>query len=91
MPSLSKVRVPTLGLLKSKTTSKSIDLLDAPDLASRLCTEGSKKYTRNKLGKSGRENFTVLAAGAADSTRLPPLILYEGIYLYQRWTKGGSG
>ena len=33
--------------------------------------------------------FTVLGAGAADGTRLPPFILYKGRNLYLRWTTGG--
>ena len=40
-------------------------------------------------GGSGRQYYTVLAAGAADGTRLPPFILYKGVNLYLRWTRGG--
>ena len=40
-------------------------------------------------GGTGREYYTVLGAGAADGTRLPPFILYKGRHLYQRWTDGG--
>ena len=40
-------------------------------------------------GGSGREFFTILTAGAADGTRLPPFILYKGVNLYARWTKNG--
>ena len=52
----------------------------------------AKKGTREvheTSGGSGREYFTVLGAGAADGTRLPPFILYKGCNLYLRWTTGG--
>ena len=59
-------------------------------MASRLvlARKGSKDVHETS-GGTGREYHTVLAAGAADGTRLPPFILYKGVNLYARWTKGG--
>ncbi len=51
----------------------------------------ARKGTRDvheTSGGSGREFYTILAAGAADGTRLPPFILYKGVNLYLRWTQG---
>ena len=53
-----------------------------------LARKGSKEVHETS-GGSGREYYTVLAAGAADGTRLPPFILYKGSHLYLRWTNGG--
>ena len=89
-----------------KTFLEGLNILDAPDLASRIwntdetgfCTSmasrrvlarrGSKEVHETS-GGSGREYYTVLAAGAADGTRLPPFVLYKGVHLYARWTVGG--
>lgn len=53
-----------------------------------LARKGSKEVHETS-GGSGRDYFTVLGAGAADGTRLPPFILYKGSHLYLRWTNGG--
>lgn len=47
------------------------------------------KDVHETSGGSGREYYTVLAAGAADDIQLPSFILYKGVNLYARWTKGG--
>ena len=41
------------------------------------------------LGGSGREYITVLAAGCADGTRLPPYVVYKGKNLWSCWIQGG--
>lgn len=53
-----------------------------------LARKGSKDVYETS-GGSGRQYYTVLAAGAADGTRLPPFLLYKGVNLYLRWTQGG--
>ena len=53
-----------------------------------LARKGAKEVHETS-GGSGREYYTVLAAGAADGTRIPPFILYKGVNLYLRWTRGG--
>ena len=53
-----------------------------------LAKKGSKEVHETS-GGSGRDYYTVLGAGAADGTRLPPFILYKGCHLYLRWTNGG--
>ena len=53
-----------------------------------LARKGSKDVHETG-GGSGRDHYTVLAAGSAEGTRLPPFILYKGANLYRRWTKGG--
>ena len=53
-----------------------------------LARKGSRTV-HETCGGSGREFYTVLAAGAADGTRLPPFLLYKGAHLYARWTKNG--
>ena len=53
-----------------------------------LAKKGSRQVHETS-GGSGRDYYTVLAAGAADGTRLPPFVLYKGVNLYARWTNGG--
>ena len=53
-----------------------------------LARKGAREVHETS-GGSGREYHTVLGAGAADGTRLPPFILYKGRNLYLRWTYGG--
>ena len=53
-----------------------------------LARKGSKEVHETS-GGSGRDHYTVLGAGAADGTRLPPFILYKGVNLFLRWTRGG--
>ena len=53
-----------------------------------LARKGSRTV-HETCGGSGQEFYTVLAAGAADGTRLPPFLLYKGAHLYARWTKNG--
>lgn len=53
-----------------------------------LARRGAREVQETS-GGSGREYHTVLEAGAADGTRLPPFILYKGCNLYLRWTGGG--
>jgi hypothetical protein len=89
-----------------KTFLEKLNILHAPDLASRLwntdetgfCTSTAShrvlarrgaREVHETSGGSGRDYYTVLAAGAADGTRLPPFMLYKGSNLYLRWTKGG--
>lgn len=91
---------------KVRAFLKENNLLNAPDLASRLwnadetgfCTSVSSsrvlarrgaRDVHETSGGTGREHYTVLGAGAANGTRLPPFILYKGTNLYARWTKGG--
>ena len=80
-----------------------VNLLEMPDLASRLwnanetgfCTSVAStrvfgaKTVHETAGGSGRGYITVLGAGAADGVRLPPYIIYKGVNLYARWTQGG--
>lgn len=53
-----------------------------------LARRGSREVHETS-GGSDRDYYTVLGAGAADGTRLPPFILYKGCNLYLRWTSGG--
>ena len=51
-----------------------------------LARRGAREV-HETAGGSGRDYITVLGAGAADSVRLPPYILYKGVNLYTRWTE----
>ena len=55
----------------------------------RVLARKGAKDVHETSGASGRDYYTVLAAGAADGNRLPPFILYKGKNLYLRWTNGG--
>ena len=47
------------------------------------------KNVQDTIGGSGREYFTVLAAGSASGLRLPPYFIYKGKNLWRRWMQGG--
>ena len=55
----------------------------------RVLARKGAKDVHETSGGSDHEFHTLLAAGAADGTHLPPFILYKGVNLYSRWTKGG--
>ena len=48
------------------------------------------KNVHETVGGSGRDYITILGAGCADGTRLPPFVVYKGKNLWSRWMKGGS-
>ena len=47
------------------------------------------KNVQETIGGSGREYFTVLAAGSAGSEILPPYFDYKGKNLWTWWMQGG--
>ena len=47
-----------------------------------LAKRGAKEV-HDTVGGSGREYITVLGAGCADGTRLPPYVVYKGKNLYK--------
>ena len=48
-----------------------------------------EKDVHETLGGSGRDYITILGAGSADGTRLPPFVVYKGKNLWARWMNGG--
>ena len=57
--------------------------------SNRVLARKGAREVHEMSGGSGREHYTVLGAGAADGTRLPPFVLYKGVNLYSRWTTCG--
>ena len=46
--------------------------------AKRILARRGAKDVQDTIGGSGRDYITVLGAGSADDTRLPPYIVYKG-------------
>ena len=63
-------------------------LVSVPQQHLKLAKRG-KKDVQDTLGGSGRDYITVLGAGCADGTRLPPFVAYKGKNLWSRWMQGG--
>ena len=57
--------------------------------AKKILAKRGDKDVHDTLGGSGREYITVLGAGCADGTRLPPYVVYKGKNLWNRWIQGG--
>ena len=57
--------------------------------AMKVLAKRGDKDVHDTLGGSGREYITVLGAGCADGTRLPPYVIYKGKNLWSRWMQGG--
>ena len=55
----------------------------------KILAKRGDRCVHETVGGSGREFITILGAGCADGTRLPPYILYEGKNLWSRWMQGG--
>ena len=56
---------------------------------SKILAKRGDKDVQLTMGGSGRDYITVLGAGCADGTRLPPYIVYKGKNLWHRWIEGG--
>jgi len=48
-----------------------------------IAEKGKKRVSKNIAG-SGKKNTTVMACGAANGDKLPPLIIYRGKYVWSR-------
>ena len=55
----------------------------------KILAKRGDKNVQDTLGGSGREYFTILAAGCADGVRLSPYLVYKGKNLWNRWMQGG--
>ena len=55
----------------------------------KILAKRGEKDVHETLGGSGRDYITVLGAGCADGTRLPPFVVYKGKNLWARWMVGG--
>ena len=55
----------------------------------KILAKRGDKDVQDTIGGSGREYFTVLAAGSAGGVRLPPYFVYKGKNLWSRWMQGG--
>ena len=55
----------------------------------KILSKRGDRYVHETVGGSGREFITLLGAGCADGTRLPPYVLYKGKNLWSRWMQGG--
>ena len=55
----------------------------------KILAKRGERDVQDTLGGSGRDYITVLGAGYADGTRLPPFVVYKGKNLWSRWMQGG--
>lgn len=60
---------------------------DDPESKAVIVRKG-QKHVENVLDHS-KSSFSVMFAGAADGTVLPPYIVYAALHLYPTWTQGG--
>lgn len=56
----------------------------------KILAKRGDKDVHDTLGGSGREYITILGAGCADGTHLPPYVVYKGKNLWNSWIYGGS-
>lgn len=64
-----------------------INFTDDPESKAVVVRKG-QKHVENILDHS-KTSFSVMFAGAADGTVLPPYIVYAALHLYPTWTEGG--
>lgn len=81
-----------------KNTLTDLNLFENPDLIwnldeTSLCLDPSKTKVVGQINKpcsrttygSGKENITVLAGVSASGKKLPPLIIYKGKFIWDKW------
>ena len=57
--------------------------------SNKILAKRGEKDIHHTLGGSRRNFITVLGAGCANGTSLPPFVVYKGENLWVRWMKGG--